>query len=247
MGRVIQILICCFMVVAGSSAQSKTIRLNAPPELIETGFLKHLLPRFSLKTGIRFELTDQTPDAEMTNEGQTALFQRGETIWYLSDLSGQTLDHQKRFLDWLRSDVGARTVAAFKPASGDPFGPVKTKKVAKVEIELSGDARKGEELSLTHCGRCHVIDERNRKNAIGSTPSFAVLRALPEWEYRFQAFYALNPHPSFTQIEDITEPFDRSRPSPIVPIELTVEDVEAIFAYVSTMPPANLGNPIQHQ
>ena len=76
-----------------------------------------------------------------------------------------------------------------------------------------GDALRGEEVSLSHCGRCHVVSDKNRMNSIGSTPSFAVLRTLRDWEDRFQAFYVLNPHPAFTQITDVTKPFDATRPS----------------------------------
>jgi hypothetical protein len=121
-------------------------------------------------------------------------------------------------------------------------------RVETVEVNvLEGDAVAGEEISLTQCGRCHVINEKNRMNGMGSTPSFRVLRSLPSWQERFETFYVLNPHPSFTQIEDVTPPFDPARPSPIVPIEITLDDLEAILAYVSLVEPADLGAPIQSQ
>ena len=66
------------------------------------------------------------------------------------------------------------------------------------------DYAPGEKLTLLHCGRCHVVSERNRFGGIGSTPSFAALRGAADWEERFRAFYALNPHPAFTQIPDVT-------------------------------------------
>ena len=105
----------------------------------------------------------------------------------------------------------------------------------------------GAKFALELCGRCHVVGEVNRKKGLGSTPSFGALKALQDWENRFYMFYMLNPHPSFTQIEDVTEPFDATRPSPIVPLELTVEILDSIISYVGEIPPADLGGEIQFQ
>lgn len=74
-----------------------------------------------------------------------------------------------------------------------------------------------------------------------------MLRSLPDWEERFAAFYALNPHPSFTIIEDVTPPFPADRPPPLVPIRLTLDEVEAVLAYVTAMDAAELGAPLVHQ
>ena len=115
------------------------------------------------------------------------------------------------------------------------------------EVSMDGDASVGEKLSFIHCGRCHVIGERNRMSGISSTPSFGLLRTFDDWTERFSAFYVLKPHPAFTQVADVTPPFDISRPPPIAPLEMTVEDIEAIVAYVASIPPADLGAPIQHQ
>ncbi len=35
-------------------------------------------------------------------------------------------------------------------------------------------------------------------------------------------------------------PFDESRPSPIVPLRITLDDLDAILAYVATIEPAQL-------
>ena len=45
----------------------------------------------------------------------------------------------------------------------------------------------------------------------------------------------------------MTAPFPINRPSPIVPVEVTLDEVEAILAYVAEMAPADLGAPIQFQ
>ena len=125
-----------------------------------------------------------------------------------------------------------------------PLDPQAVTTAAAGPIE---DVAEGEALSLTLCGRCHVVNEKNRMNGIGSTPSFAVLRSMPDWEERFSAFYVLRPHGSFTQIEDVTLPFDETLPPPIAPIEMTLEDLEAIMRFATVMAPADLGAAIQSQ
>ncbi|CAN0606370.1 unnamed protein product, partial [Ectocarpus sp. 12 AP-2014] len=64
-------------------AQTKAFDLQAPQALVETGFLKHLLPRFSLKTGIRITVVDGPAAAALGEEG-VPVFRQGETIWYMS-------------------------------------------------------------------------------------------------------------------------------------------------------------------
>ena len=103
------------------------------------------------------------------------------------------------------------------------------------------DFEPGEKLTLIHCGRCHVINERNRYGGIGSTPSFAALRTLEDWEQRFDSFYTLNPHPAFTQVAEVTEPFPPERPSPIHPVEVTLEEIAVIREFARTIAPKSLG------
>ena len=42
-----------------------------------------------------------------------------------------------------------------------------------------------DKAAKTKCGRCHAVDEGGRKNDIGSTPSFFVLKVFDDWEDRF--------------------------------------------------------------
>ena len=65
----------------------------------------------------------------------------------------------------------------------------------------AGLVAEGQRLALHHCGRCHVVNDTNRYGGIGSTPSFAALRALPQADDRFAAFWTFNPHPAFMQVE----------------------------------------------
>jgi hypothetical protein len=60
-------------------------------------------------------------------------------------------------------------------------------------------------------------------------------------------FYLLNPHPAFTVVQDVTDPFDPNRPPPIAPIKVTLDQIDALLAYMQGLQPADLGAPIKHQ
>ncbi len=231
--------------IAASPAlsQDKAFTLQAPDELSETGFLKHLLPRFSLKTGIRITVQDRAADAAFGTDG-TPVFRQDATIWFLARTDNAFTD---AFADWLASDVGKRTIEAFAPDGTPMFSADVGAKVEPRAVALSGDTQLGERISLQQCGRCHVVNDTNRMNAIGSSPSFGLLRTFPDWQERFETFFLLKPHPAFTQVEDVTDPFAAHLPSPIAPIEVTLEDIEAITAFVGSIMPSDLGAPIQTQ
>ena len=230
-------------------AQAKMIVLGTELSNEAGSFLKHLLPRFTLKTQIRFTLVPpDDPTAEIlliTDDGNggTDVFMKGP------DGAGGTFvlraqsatDFTRRFTEWLTSDVGLNTIAAYKPEGAQMYFEVGEIVEVIEEIEMEGDAVLGEKLAFQHCGRCHVINDRNKFGGIGSSPSFGALRTLDDWQAKFSAFWTLNPHPSFTQVEGMTEPFDPQRPPIIAPLELTLEDVEAIAAYAATIPPKDLG------
>lgn len=235
-------LFCLTLVALASPCPAQeALGLASPDDIERSGLLQHILPRFSLKTGIRVTADPAGPMELATAADSDPVFRRGDTIYYLrTDGSAR----QERFRDWLLSDIGKRTIEAFAP----PDGPVFSASFETVEPDeapvFDGNAERGAQLSAEKCGRCHVVGEQNRMKGIGSTPSFAVLRALPDWDVRFQSFYALRPHPAFTQVEGITDPFDAERPSPIHPVLLTPEELEAILAFVSATGAADLGAPL---
>ncbi len=239
------VLLCLSLTLTATPSWSQeALGLAAPDEVSNSGLLQHILPRFSLKTGIRV-VADENGIMELgTTSPGKPVFSRGDDIYYLR--IGEDA-RQTRFQDWLLSDIGKRTIESFTPDSGAPFSASFEVAALDEDIAVDGDTEKGAELSMTLCGRCHVIGPQNRMNGLGSTPSFAVLRAMPDWSERFQSFFALNPHPAFTQVEDITPPFAIDRPSPIHPVEMTVEDLEAILAFVTAMKAADLGEPLQLQ
>lgn len=246
MKRLVLSLIAGFMLFGKTSfAQEDTLRLAVPEALEASGFTQYLVPRFSLKTSIRIARVEEDAPADMRfgTQGE-AVFAGLGTTWSLSHYGDPRAE---QFLKWLKSDIGKRTIDSFEGPGGASFTAELRKARKEVETVFEGDAAAGEKLSLAMCGRCHVINEKNRMKGMGSTPSFAVLRGLPNWDTRFSTFHLLNPHPSFTQIADVTEPFDPSLPSPIVPLRLTLDDLEAILAYVSRIEAADLGAPIQFQ
>ncbi|MCY4551315.1 MAG: hypothetical protein OXC28_23455 [Defluviicoccus sp.] len=242
--------LCILSFASMAAAQERRIVLASTPGLLESGVFKYLLPRFSLKTRIRVtavELLDGVEadvllgPAEAIGEGRPA-FRAGKALHLVravADGPGEAR-HAERFVAWLLSRVGQRTVESFRANGRQVYLAAAAAKVQKPRARPTGDLARGEKLSFLHCGRCHVIGPRNRMGGLGSTPSFAVLKTLNDWEVRFRGFYMLNPHPSFTQIPDVTDPFDESRPPPIVPLEITLEDLDAILAYVATIEPAEL-------
>ena len=236
----VSVLLAC-----GAAAQENNLRLAVPEALQASGFMQFLLPRFSLKTGVRIDRNAAAGDADMAfgPEGTAVFVGLGQT-WHLSH-GGDA--RAERFLDWLQSDVGIRTIESYAAPQGDGFSAPK-EEVAVVEaVTLDGDVKAGEALSLSLCGRCHVVNETNRMKGMGSTPSFALMRSFTDWHTRFATFHELKPHPSFTQIEGVTAPFDESRPPPMVPMAMTPQDLDAILAYVSGIAPADLGAPLKHQ
>lgn len=245
--RALLLILCCVCLPGLAVANDKLVRLYAPDMLIETGLLKYALPRFSLKTQVRTErvASEDMADLAFGARGKP-LFEGAGQVWHM-DVRNTGHKGTQRLADWLTSEVGKRTVYAYAPEGTALFAPPTIKAAAPIVLTVDGDADLGHKVSREKCTRCHAVDDATRGWGIGSTPSFGILRALPDWEERFTAFYALKPHAAFTQIIDLTEPFPIHRPSPISPIELTLDEFDALMAYVTTMQAADLGAPLKHQ
>ncbi|MCE8519775.1 hypothetical protein KBY30_02155 [Ruegeria pomeroyi] len=217
------------------------IGLASPEAVTRSGLLQHILPRFSLKTGIRV-VADPAGPMRLVVEGDgTRVFRQGDTV-YLLQIGAEP--RQERFRDWMQSEIGQRTIESFTPAEGPAFVALRDEAASEETVDFEGDAALGASLAQGKCGRCHVTGAENRMKGIGSTPSFAVLRSLPDWDARFQQFYVLRPHPAFTQIPGVTAPFDAERPPPIHPVTVTIEELEAILAFVAATGAADLGAPL---
>ena len=100
----------------------------------------------------------------------------------------------------------------------------------------AADVERGRLLAAEHCTRCHVVGDINPYGGIESTPSFIGMKYLADWERRFEEFYILPPHPALVRIAEVTADRDESRPVFVQEIVLTLEDVDAILAFVRTLP-----------
>ncbi|MDK3072986.1 hypothetical protein QO034_07685 [Sedimentitalea sp. JM2-8] len=239
------LLVCLTLLLNASPAIARqALGLAAPEPVLASGLLKHILPRFSLKTSVRVTVNPAGPMRLATQEPGVAVFRRAGTTYFLRIEDGKD---QIRFRDWMLSDIGKNTIESFQPDSGEPFSArFETVETEEAE-EFDGNAARGAALSLAHCGRCHVVGAQNRMKGLGSTPSFAVLRSLADWTDRFRQFYVRNPHAAFTQIAEVTPPFDPERPPPIAPVRMTLQDLDAILAFVAATDAADLGAPLQTQ
>ena len=237
------ILFCLSLILTASpSVAQEALGLAAPPAIVESGLLKHILPRFSLKTGLRV-VADPAGAMELAESPPgVPVFRRGARVYYLRVSADP---RQQRFLDWMLSEIGKRTIESYAPGGEAAFSARFEVAAAPARARFTGDAARGAALALKHCGRCHVIGPQNRMAGISSTPSFPALRALGDWAERFQTFHVRNPHPAFLQLEGVSPAFDPARPPPIAPLKITLEEFEAILAFVEQTAPADLGAPLK--
>jgi mono/diheme cytochrome c family protein len=228
------------------AAEGRAVALYAPPALVDTGLLDYALPRFTLKTQVRVTRVDDPGAAQVLlgSEGRP-LFEGAGQLWSMRVV--EETEWTARFADWLGGEIGQATVLSYAPQGAPLFALPQIAEPAPEAPVLAGDPALGLRVARQKCTRCHRVEPGSAMIGIGSTPSFSVLRSLPDWQARFAGFYALNPHPAFTQIDEVTPPFDKARPSPIVPIEMTLDEVDAVTAYVAAIAAADLGAPLAHQ
>ena len=236
-----------FVLVWAGPGAGQELRLAVPAEMAASGFLKHILPRFKLKHRITIIPVDADETADMalvaTGKG-TRVFagQDGAEFRLVIAVPGEGAD---KLHEWLLSAPGRAAITGF-PRGGPPaYVAELPEEVAEAAPEITGDAALGARLALVHCGRCHVVDKRNRMGGIGSTPSFAAMRARNNWFDLFSKYWTQNPHPSFTELVGVTEPFGENNVTHIAPVQITVDEVDAIVAFVETLEPLDLGRPIQ--
>ena len=122
--------------------------------------------------------------------------------------------------------------------------------LAGMSVVQAGDQgilAQGEKLVRQHCTRCHVVGDLNKYGGIGSTPSFGAIKSLPDWQDRFAAFWSLLPHPSVVQVEGMSPERPKGVLATTKQIFLTPTEVEAILAYVDTVPVKDLGGGVRYQ
>ncbi len=234
--------------------QATEVRLSAPAAVVETGIFDHLLPRFWVRSQIDVRLVGEDAQAPLRVVPAPAPEPPGGARRPLMADARQTYDlllapdaaaPARRFFDWATSPAGRRAITSFEPAGRQVFFQPATGAAKPLAVAAPGAVAAGERLALHHCGRCHVVNDQNRFGGIGSAPSFGALRALPGAHDRFAAFWTLNPHPAFVQVEGQTTPFDPAHPPPAAPVVLTRQEAEAIAAFAATIKPLDLGAPVR--
>ncbi len=226
------------------TAAKADLTLLMSEEMVASGFDKQILPRFKFKHRISVTpVTEGEADMVFGADG-SRVFQAIEGDVVRLDIRTENPE-AKTFLEWLKSGPGKAAIEAFEPDGRQVYTTEVAVVVVETEEVFEGDTATGSRLALVHCGRCHVVDQRNRMGGIGSTPSFAALRGRDNWSDLFRAFWAHNPHPSFTQVEGVTEPFDPNKAVHVAPVEITMDEIEAITAFVATIQPKSLGRPVQ--
>ncbi len=99
-----------------------------------------------------------------------------------------------------------------------------------------GDPRKGRELAIKYCARCHVVGDHNPMGGIGSTPSFQLLaKRRPDFVERFQTFYQRRPHPVYVRVPGV--PAWTDLPAYATEFTITPKDIEDILAFAKTLTP----------
>ncbi len=245
------ILFLVLVLASGPALAGKGFTLSADPALVESGLMRFLLPRFSLKTGIRPELVaapGAAADAFLDATGGTPAIRGPARLFYIrvNDPASPAGALAQRFADWLTSETGRRTIAQFRaPDGSQPYAPPPAEVEKAANVTFDGDAARGEIVARQNCARCHAIGSRDSMNSIGSTPSFGVLRALPDWQERFVTFYLRPPHPALTQIDGLTEPFDPAHPPASYPQTMSTDDFQDLLTFASQVPPLDLGAPLQ--
>ncbi|MGB7205056.1 MAG: hypothetical protein WBD37_06255 [Anderseniella sp.] len=96
------------------------------------------------------------------------------------------------------------------------------------------DAAMGKKVAIEHCRRCHVIPGENNMG-VGNSPSFKAMiqSTAQDWRQKFEAFYALRPHPGFVIIQEFRTVPDF--PLGVAPLVISLDDLDNLLAYVDTL------------
>ena len=216
---------------------------------VPADLIQYIVPRFSLKTRIRFERVDFPGDIQFVTErpeGGTQVLQlvSGETVYIRAmGEAAQSSDYQA-FVDWLISDPGRATISDFQIDGQQVAIPAEAQEAAPVEIVIVGDLDRGQELSWNHCRRCHKVDRADKYAGIGNAPSFHAMRSFDDWYLRFSTFYTVSPHKALISVKGSGIEQNR-RLITIAPIDLQMSDINDIVAFVHSLTPLDLGKPIQ--
>ncbi len=104
----------------------------------------------------------------------------------------------------------------------------------QINLACADSVSEGKLVAEQHCSRCHVVGGYNPNGGISSTPSFQLLvNMLKDYEERFDTFFDRPPHPAVIIMKGIKKRDDL--PYNAAPIEINLEDVKNIAAFVKTL------------
>tara|TARA_B000000532_G_scaffold44537_1_gene33611 strand:+ start:3694 stop:4470 length:777 start_codon:yes stop_codon:yes gene_type:complete len=231
------------------NALSEEVYLHFPEELLMIEFDKHILPRFKFKTqiSIKSKKTSENTDLsiDVKNEGISVFSDLNGIVYKIEKITSDEIKLNKieKFIDWLRSPSGISAIEGFQFNGTPMFKALKFEKQNEKEFVFEGDIKNGLLVSQKHCKRCHVVDD-NAFAGIDSSPSFHAMRSFEDWEERFRAFWTVSPHLNVISIKEVYDAGSKLSPVVIVPIELSLDDIDDILSYVSKIKPKDLGKPI---
>ncbi len=217
--------------------------------VIPSELVQYVIPRFSLKTRIRFDQVESSGDIQLVTErpetgAEVLKLVSGETV-YITAVGGAVESSDYRaFVDWLVSEPGRATIADFELDGRQIAIPTAADEAAPIEMVIVGNIDHGRELSSDHCRRCHKVDRADKYAGIDNAPSFHAMRSFDDWYIRFSRFYAVSPHKALISVEGSGIEKNRALIT-IAPIDLQMDDVNDIVAFVNSLTPLDLGKPIQ--
>jgi hypothetical protein len=216
---------------------------------VPANLIQYIVPRFSLKTRIRFDRVETAGDLRLViqqSEHGVAIFSlaSGETVYLEPNGSALSDPDYLGFVDWLLSDPGRAAIADFRQDGAQVAFPMAAIEEAPVQVTIVGDPGHGQELSVSHCRRCHKVDRADKYSGIGNAPSFHAMRSCDDWFLRFSTFYTVSPHKALISVKGSGIEQDRGLIT-IAPIDLQMSDINDIVAFVHTLTPLDLGQPLQ--
>ena len=217
--------------------------------VIPSELVQYVIPRFSLKTRIRFDQVGSAGDIQLVTKqpktgAEVLQLVSGETV-YITAFGGAVESSDYRaFVDWLVSEPGRATIADFELDGQQIAIPTAAVEAAPIEMVIVGNLDHGRELSRDHCRRCHKVDRADKYAGIDNAPSFHAMRSFDDWYIRFSRFYAVSPHKALISVEGSGIEKNRALIT-IAPIDLQMDDINDIVAFVHSLTPLDLGKPIQ--
>lgn len=241
-------LISGFVAVFSVSAMAERLTFSVAPE-VPAALIDYVMPRFSLKTRVRFERVDADGIVQFVagSSAGTPIFELLDgaiPVSLVVDAGYQDTADVEAFRTWLLSEPGRAAIGDFTMDGVAVAAPAAKQQAAAIQIAIVGDVEVGRDLSLSHCTRCHKVDRADKYSGLDNSPSFHAMRSFDDWYVRFSRFYAVSPHKALIIVEGSGITKDESLIS-MQPIRLSVNEVNDIVAFVHSLEPLDLGQPIQ--